>query len=94
MPDEIDKQARLFAAASHPLRLRILAELSARRRSPGELAEDLATPAFNVRQQLKNLKDGGFVEVDESGEYGVTEAVEPVQRAAPTLFPSIFPAEE
>jgi DNA-binding transcriptional ArsR family regulator len=94
MPDDIEDHTRLFAAASHPLRLRILAELSARRRSPGELAEDLGTPAYNVRQQLKNLKDGGFVEVDVTGEYRVTEAVRPVRRAAPTLFPSVFPDDD
>ena len=93
MPDDLEDHARLFAAASHPLRLKILAELSARRRSPGELAQDLGTPAYSVRKQLKTLKDRGLVEPDEEGVYGVTEAVGPVRRAAPTLFPSLFPEE-
>jgi DNA-binding transcriptional ArsR family regulator len=93
MSDDIEEQARLFAAASHPLRLEILSELSARRRSPRELAEDLGKPGDRVRKQLKSLKDRGLVEADEEGVYGVTEAVGPVRRAAPTLFPLLFPED-
>jgi len=93
-PPDIDDYARQFAAVGHPLRLKILTELSERRRQASELAEVLLESPESVRRHLGVLEDGGLVDHDEEGGYRVTRDVEMIHRAAPSIFPPTFPEDE
>ncbi len=67
-------------------------ELASRGREPGELADALLESRGTIRRDLKRLEESGLVAVEEAGVFRLTEAVAPIQRAAPTLFPaSTFP---
>lgn len=94
MAPDIDDYAHLFAAAGHPLRLKILAELSGRGRRPSELAETLLVTPDAVRKHLRVLKDDGLVAKDDHGEYRVTPAATTIQRAAPSIFPPTFTPDD
>lgn len=91
---DIDALARHFAAAGHPVRLRILSELSSRGRRPAELAELLLVTPDSVREHLRVLREDGLVDRGDGGEYRVTREVEMLQRAAPTVFPETFDPED
>jgi DNA-binding transcriptional ArsR family regulator len=53
----------LYKALSHPLRYRILAVLSEIEASPKELAELLEQDFQRVCEQVRVLRDGGFIEL-------------------------------
>ena len=94
MPD-LDDYASTFAAAGSPRRLRILAELGQRGRDEGELADALLESRESVQRELRRLRESGLVEPDEDGVYRLTEAVAPIRRGAPALFPkATFPPDD
>lgn len=82
---DIDKLARHFAAAGHPVRLNILGEVSARERRPADLAALVLVSAVAVRKHLRVLKDDGLVDRDARA-YRATKAAEVIRRAAPAPF--------
>ncbi len=60
-PEEGDRN--LYKALSHPLRYRILAILGEMEASPKELSEFLEQDFQRVCEQVRILRDGGFIEL-------------------------------
>ena len=62
MSRQFDSRSAIYAALGDPVRLRIVDELAASDRSPGELAEWLEMPTNLLAHHLSVLADAGIVE--------------------------------
>jgi DNA-binding transcriptional ArsR family regulator len=65
---------QMVKALAHPLRVRALAILRARRASPSEIAEELGMPLTNVSYHIRVLADNGLIRlVSRTPKRGVIE---------------------
>lgn len=62
-PTQLQKAAELFRALGHPLRLKILSNLTQGERSVSDLAADCQAPQAIISQQLRILRMTGLVSV-------------------------------
>lgn len=84
MANDVRTLVEQLKAASHPLRLRVLALLDAGELCVCQIAETLAVPQSSVSEALRELRRAGFVVERKEGRW-VFMSVVPKKQATPLL---------
>lgn len=92
----IDRIAADLDTAAHPIRLKILAELSERGRTSEELAELLLMEPKEIGRHLARLTKEGWIGPDDHEVLRIRDPgrLERVRRFAPEIFPRLPPLPE